>query len=71
MEGVFIQKEYRDRVEVIYARQAYHQVDETTGKRLLVCLDTHAYKLSRNEKDVRFLHFVEVVVHSVNKHRGK
>ena len=60
MEGVFIQKEYGDRVEVIYAGQAYHQVDETTGKRLLVCLDTHAYKLSRNEKDVRFLHFDEV-----------
>ena len=48
VEGVFIQKEYGDIVQVIYAREAYHQVDETTGERILVCLDTHLYELSRN-----------------------
>ncbi|MFQ5932407.1 MAG: LPS export ABC transporter permease LptF, partial [Nitrospiraceae bacterium] len=57
VEGVFIQREQGDTLQVIYAKQAYQQVDATSGQRVLVVLDGHQYKLARTRKRDRVLKF--------------
>lgn len=50
-EGVFIQKELDGVVQVISAKQAYQEVDEATGDRILVCVGAQVYELPRNGGD--------------------
>jgi lipopolysaccharide export system permease protein len=47
-EGVFIQRERGDRVQVIYAKEAYQTVDEKTGKEIMVILDGYLYEFPRH-----------------------
>jgi lipopolysaccharide export system permease protein len=46
-EGVFIQSEHGDRVQVIYAKQAYQHEEGNNGKQVLVFLDGYLYEFSR------------------------
>lgn len=48
VEGVFIQNELGGTVQVISAKQAYQEVDATTGDRIIVCVNAHVYELPRN-----------------------
>lgn len=47
-DGVFIQRERGDRVQVIYAKEAYQAVDEKSGKDIMVILDGYLYEFPRH-----------------------
>ena len=46
-KGVFIQSDHGDRVQVIYAKEAYQHIDKKTGGQVLLFLNGYLYEFSR------------------------
>lgn len=56
-EGVFIQSERKDRVQVIYAGKVYQRNDEKSGKQVLVFREGYLYELSRVGEEGHIMKF--------------
>ena len=46
-KGVFIQSDHGERVQVIYAKEAYQHIDKETGGQVLLFLNGYLYEFSR------------------------
>jgi lipopolysaccharide export system permease protein len=57
LEGVFVQREQAETVEVIWAERARQRMDAATGQQVLVAEQGRQYRLSREVKDDRVVAF--------------
>lgn len=56
-EGVFIQSDQGDKVQVIYAKKVQQYSDESNGKPLLIFHEGYVYELSRTGEEGHFMKF--------------
>ncbi|MCG6916701.1 MAG: LPS export ABC transporter permease LptF [Deltaproteobacteria bacterium] len=56
-EGVFIQSDQGDRVQVIYAKEVQQYSDDSNGKPLLIFRDGYLYEFSRTGEQGHFMKF--------------
>jgi len=56
-EGVFIQSDQKDKVQVIYAKKVQQYSDDSNGKPLLIFQDGYVYELSRTGEEGHFMKF--------------
>jgi lipopolysaccharide export system permease protein len=56
-EGVFIQSDQGDKVQVIYAKKVQQYSDDSNGKPLLIFHEGYVYELSRTGEEGHFMKF--------------
>ncbi len=58
-KGVFIQSDRGDKVQVIYAREAYQQIDKKTGGQVILFMNGYLYEFSRIGDEGHIMKFEE------------